>query len=687
MISDVELRSDACGHRQAALTGARSLRVFLKRTLAFGASTLSLVGGLAFGQAGDGGMDWSQTATAGQLQAQCSQALTQAQRAVDGLSRRAVDAAWLAAYDQALATLDDRLSPISFLSAVHPLPALRSAAEACELRWVKFNAELQQNRAIYRAVQKVKPADDIDRAMLKRLREGFEDAGVALSPAKRQQARRLIDKLSALGQRFDRNIRDEQLRIGFSEAELAGVPAGVWQSAPQDHQGRRVLGTSPPVYTQLMQRADRAATRERMWRVRSNEGGARNLKLLAEITSLRLQYAQLLGADSWAQFVLRRQMAGTPQRASAFLDEVKEAVRAREQRDLQDLREAKARQLQKPLDQVRLERWDVEYYTERVRQARFDVDQEAFRRHFPPQQSLQWAMRLVEKLMGVRYERLNDAVGWHPDVQAYAVKDAVNNQQLATLWLDLFPRDGKYNHAAVWSLRSSASALSRPNQAAFVVNLDRQGLSLDELETVLHELGHAVHNNLSATRYAQLAGTNVAGDFVEAPSQMLEDWVYDRQALNLMAEVCADCPPVPDALLERAREARRFGQGQRYARQHLYASYDLALYGPRWSDPMLLWRKMEGASALGHVAGTHFPSGFSHAATNYGANYYGYLWSLVVATDLRSAFGANRLDAALGKKFRQTVLSQGGQREPAALVRDFLGRDFNPQAFFDELKH
>jgi thimet oligopeptidase len=176
-------------------------------------------------------------------------------------------------------------------------------------------------------------------------------------------------------------------------------------------------------------------------------------------------------------------------------------------------------------------------------------------------------------------------------------------------------------------------------------------------------------------------------DFVEAPSQMLEDWVYDKKVLKLMAEVCPSCKPVPDAMVDQAVAAKNFAKGSRYGRQHLYASYDLALHGPVVPDPLTLWSKMEGATPLGYVPGSKFPAGFAHLmSSNYGAGYYGYLWSLVLAMDLRTAFKDDKLSPAVGANYRNKVLGQGGQRPAPELVKDFLGRDSNSKAFFDDLR-
>ena len=175
-------------------------------------------------------------------------------------------------------------------------------------------------------------------------------------------------------------------------------------------------------------------------------------------------------------------------------------------------------------------------------------------------------------------------------------------------------------------------------------------------------------------------------DFAEAPSQMLEDWVYDRKVLKVFQEVCPTCKPVPDELVDKSRAARDFGKGSQVARQHLYAAYDLALHSATAPDPMETWEKMEGATPLGYVPGTTFPSGFAHIAVGYGAGYYGYLWSQVVATDMRTAFAADKLDPKVGARYRSTVLAEGAQKPPQQIVRDFLGRDLNTQAFFEYLK-
>jgi len=624
--------------------------------------------------------------SAAALQAHCGKGIERANAALQALERRAADGGWLAAYDDLNALMEDWADPVYLLANVHPEKAIRDAADACELRWQDFSSSLGQNASLYSAAKHLHERDPINALLLKTLREDFEDAGVSLPAQERKRAKEINDRVTALGQEFARNIRDANIQLVFSVEQLHGVPEAAWRGAKRDDQGHVLLGLDGPTYTSVMQGAADASTRERMWRAKTNEGGERNLKLLAEIGQLRKEYATLFGASSYADFALRRRMAHSAREAQAFLGDVLKAVSTREASEFDELRAAKAHEMSLPPDQVTLQRWDVAYYQERVRRERYAVDQEAFRAYFPPQASLAFVMRVIEKLMGVRYVRIAQPQVWHPDVQAYSVVDTTSGEPIATLYVDPFPREGKYNHAAVWSFRNGSVRLKRTPQAALVVNVGRNGLTLDDLEILLHEFGHAVHNNLSATRHLSQAGTSVLRDFVEAPSQMLQEWVYDPKVLQVMREVCATCQPVPEPLLAQAIAAKRYGKGIAYARQWLYAAFDLAMHGIDAPEPMALWARMEGATALGHVPGTMFPAGFSHVATGYGSGYYGYLWSEVVAADLRTAFGADHLDPIVGARYRRIVLANGSQVLPQDLVRQFLGRDGNSKAFYEDLE-
>ena len=582
---------------------------------------------------------------------------------------------------------EDTLGPLGVLAAVSPRKAIRDAAEACEREHEAFSARLWQDAAVHARLQQVRAADDIDRRQLREALDDFADAGVALPGDRQQRVRELREEITQLTQRFERRLREDRTQLTFTAAELAGVPSDVWRRAPRDAQGRFRLGLAQATVFPLLEHATRSATRERMWRAFLSQGGSDNIKTLAALAQARRELAQQFGFESHADFVLRRRMAHSEAEAQAFLATVKDAVRQRERSDLAELRAEKARHLHQPIDDTVIQRWDVAFYSERLRRARYAVDQEQFRAYFPPEASLRLVFALAERLLGVSVAPLAQREPlWHRDARGYVISDTRTKALLGTLFVDLYPRADKFNHAAVWSFRNASTLAGRRPAAAMVVNVNRQGLTLDELETLLHEFGHALHSLLSNTRYAAQGGTNVQLDFVEAPSQMLEDWVYDPQVLALMAPWCASCPTLPAALLAQARAARDFGKGIQFSRQHLYARYDLALYGRESADPLALWTQMETDTPLGSVSGTLFPAGFEHIASGYAAGYYGYLWSLVIAEDLRTAFAADRLDAQVGRRYREMVLEQGGQVAPDELLRRFLGRDTDSRAFFESLE-
>ncbi|CAN5283694.1 M3 family metallopeptidase [soil metagenome] len=619
------------------------------------------------------------------IQTRCDSGLAAIKLKLGQLERRPVDGGWIVAYDEFNAAQEDLQAAVDFVQYVHPEKDLRDAAQACSLRWADFSSSFGQNEKIFRALKRAPANDAIDRELLRVAIGNFEDGGVSLPKAKQARAKVILDKITSLDQQFNKNIREAGIQLAFTEAELQGVPEGVWKKAKRDDQGRVLLGVDYPSMVPVLQGADVAATRERMWRAKFSEGGDANLKLLGEIAALRHEYAGLFGFDNYVDFSLRRKMAKNAATAWKFLDEVKGTVIAGERADLIELRAAKAKHLGTPVESTGIARWDAGYYAERIRRERYSVDQEAFRPYFPPEQALAFSMHIIEKLMGVKYTKVDKPL-WHPEAQTFVVSDNASGRNIAQLYVDLYPREGKYNHAAVWPLRSSSTRIGRTPVAALVVNFNRQGLTLDEVETLLHELGHAVHNNLSQTRYAVQAGTAVMQDFVEAPSQMLEDWVYDKKVLKLMADVCPTCKPVPDDLVDRAVAAKSFAKGTKYGRQHLYASYDLALHGADMPEPMALWARMEGDTPMGYVAGSKFPAGFAHLAGGYGSGYYGYLWSLVLAMDLRTAFEADKLSPVVGANYRTKLLGQGGQRPAPELVNDFLGRPSNSKAFFDDLR-
>jgi thimet oligopeptidase len=413
-----------------------------------------------------------------------------------------------------------------------------------------------------------------------------------------------------------------------------------------------------------------------------------NLELLNRALNLRYELAQLHGVPDYATYAIKRRMAQTPAAVRQFLGQVKGAVDAIESRELEELRADKAQFAGTPLEATKLYRWDLPFHQERLRKARYQIDQEALRAYFPTDRSVQYTLALAETLYGIRFAERKVPV-WHEDVRYFDVferlPDGRTGAFIGGVYLDLFPRDGKYNHAAAFPVQSVSTLAHRAPISALVTNFNRKGLDHDELETLLHEFGHVLHGVLSKTRYAEQGGTAVKRDFVEAPSQMFEEWARREEPLALFAKICPECPRLSKEQIAQLDAARKFGRGIWFARQWQYAAYDMNLYTGQPPEALAAWIEIEKQTRLGYMDGSLFPAGFGHVMSGYAAGYYGYMWSQVLALDMLSAFDGKLLNPAVGARYRKTILSNGGQRPPQALVETFLGRKPNSDAFYAEI--
>ncbi|PHV10644.1 M3 family metallopeptidase [Chitinimonas sp. BJB300] len=569
------------------------------------------------------------------------------------------------------------------IANVHPDEKVRQAEEACELKASAETNRIMQSSALYARFKAIKPADTIDAETLKAVLAEFEDKGVNLPEAKRKQAAKLFSRLDKLQQDFARNVRENKQKLSFTAEQLQGVSTDALASFKRDSKGNYLVGFDYPEYLPVIEGAESGETRQRLQYAYTRRGGNKNLAILQEVVQIRKQLASLLGYPSYAAWATRNNMVGKPEVVLDFLAKVKDQVGSVEKHELAELTAEKAAFTGDP--KAKLERWDQMFYERRLQKAKFQVDQEMVRAQFPSAQTVEWMMAVTSRLYDVEFRPNAKLPVWHEDVKGYDVFDKASGEYLSSFYMDLYPRDGKYKHAAAFSVRQASVLTGTTPASVLVTNFNRKGFDQDELETLFHEFGHIMHGVLSRTRYGLNAGTNTKRDFVEAPSQMYEEWARNPASLALWNEVCPSCQPIDMKLIEKMNAARLFGQGTKYARQWLYAAYDMALAGPIPQKPQALWQRMEGATALGYVKGTEFPGAFGHIVGGYAAGYYGYMWSEVLALDMRSAFGSNVMDPEVGMRFRKTVLENGSQVPEMDLVRKFLGREPSSDAFFREI--
>lgn len=571
--------------------------------------------------------------------------------------------------------LDLSALPTGLLAQVSPDEKIRVAAEACERDQTAFEVAFFTRPELYQRLQAMPVDDAIDGAAKQRLLEIFTENGVHLPLKQRVRVRQIVRELQFEAQAFQRALRENRHKLAFTLAELPGLSVALLQRQPRDAKGRYLFGFDYPEMDLLLRHCQREETRRIYRQAYLRRGGAANLARLDRIVALRAELAAQMSKADYATLAVARNMAGTPARVNAFLADVAERVRALEARDLADLT-AQKRQLG---GKGPLRAWDVRFYEDQLLKSKYLIDEAEVRRYFPSAATVDWALRVSGELYGIDFHPDPALARWHDEVRAYTVIDRRAGQSLGVVYLDLYPRAGKYKHAAAFGVLPVSTQAGAQPVSALVTNFSREGLNRDELRTLFHELGHVLHGVLSQTRYAFHAGTQVKRDFVEAPSQMFEHWVWRPEVLALMDQA----PPAE--LLQKIRAAERFNRGFFYAGQVRLARFDMALHSGQSGGALALWRQIESESPLGHTPATEFPGTFAHVAGSYAAAYYGYLWSEVLARDMFSVFGGNAMNAEVGLRYRQSILARGGEVEAMQLVRDFLGREPRNDAFIRAL--
>ncbi len=402
--------------------------------------------------------------SADQLTSAAARALEEARQrlmAIEAKPLESVTAAGvLDAWDETSIALEDAFGPISLLNSVHPEKEVREVADRALIDESIFITELFQNEALYQRVLRVDPQTPAQTQLRKDLLEAFEDSGVSLPPERRRRFKEISERLTELAQEFARNIRENTTTLRFTPEECEGLPAAYLERVRRDAEGNIVVGFDYPDYLPFMMNVVNGGARKRYYVANTNRGTARNIEILDEIVALRREIAGLYGVPSFAHYVTKRRMVENPETVTQFLAEVKSVVTDAEMRDLRQLAAVKAGITGEPVETAKIDRWDVMFYRERLREQRYDVDQEALRGHFPTPPTLRWLLDISERLYGLRFEAATVPV-WHEDVLYLDVRDAGSGQLIGGIYVDLYPREGKYKHAAAWPVRGVSRRAGR----------------------------------------------------------------------------------------------------------------------------------------------------------------------------------------------------------------------------------
>jgi oligopeptidase A len=607
----------------------------------------------------------------------------------------------------ALDTMTERLeyamSVVRHLESVATTPELRAAFNAVQPKVSAFYSSLPLHEGLWKAIQRyagtaeAKSLTGAERRYLTKTIDSFKRHGAELDAAGKAKLQEIDVALTNATTKFSENVLDSTNAFELvltDEAKLAGLPPAAIAAARASAESKGQTGwrftLQGPSYLALMTYLDDAPIREQVWRAYNTRAASEphdNRLLLANILRLRDEKAKLLGFRDFADLVLDDRMAHTGAAAQTFLEGLRVTTEKRFREENAEL-EAFAKS--------KLQPWDIGYWAEKQRAALYDFDEEALRPYFPLEGVVNGMFQIFGRVFGIRVEEEKGVPAWDKEVRCYAILDQATGQNLGSFYADWFPRENKRGGAWMDSLLTGNPAKGRPHLGLICGNLTQPVdgkpalLTHREAETVFHEFGHLLHHLLSRVEIRSLAGTSVAWDFVELPSQIMENWCWERESLDLFARHWQTGQPLPEELFAKMKRAKTFRAANMQMRQLGFGIVDLALHRT-WdgkTDVAKLARELSAPFASAPLPEDYaMITGFTHlfaSPVGYGAGYYSYKWAEVLDADAFTRFRKEGVfSATVGHEFRDKILARGDSEDPAVLYRSFMGRDPDPNALLE----
>lgn len=609
------------------------------------------------------------------------------------------------AFDQAaaLSYLSSQFNAIQILEMVSPDEKVRAAAHDASIKISEFFIDsFGNNKKLYNAFKeyvegnaKNEHLTEKDWYYLNEAMEDFKHAGLHLPDDQREKINAVQKELSLLTLQFDTNIAADQQKIAVSADELRGLSSEFINQLTKNEDGLYMLGSDSPTYSKVMENAQDQATRKKMFELYNNRAYPVNDDLLKQIIAQRDQLAKLLGYESYAAYDLEDEMVKTPERARTFLDDLVVQVEKKVDQEVQVLTKDLPAGIQ--LHDNKLLPYDTAYIKNQYKKSKLQVDEQEIANYFPMEKTVEGLLSIYERFFSLRFEQKPISGLWHNEVTLLEVYDQPTDTLLGYFLLDLYPRPFKYTHAChATIIPATFDGKGNANKALSIViaNFPRAVgdkpalLERKYVETFFHEFGHALHALLGRTKMAGMSGTHVKTDFVELPSQMLEEWLEDKEILKMVSSHYITGASLPDELIERVLALKKFDAGLMVQTQAYYARISLDVFAAgAQKDPFVITQGLykDIRSHFIFDPKDHMYASFGHL-TGYGAKYYGYLWSKVFALDLFAQIKKEGLlNPVAGKRYVDQVIGQGGSVDPNILIENFLGRKPNQEAFLHDL--
>lgn len=601
-------------------------------------------------------------------------------------------------YERAFDNYGNALGMSGFLSYVSTDKQFRDAANDLQMQISQYMVDVATRRDVYKAIREYTDTnprlDPVQAKLVKEMLIGFKNSGMDLNDADLEKFKALNKEKAEHLIKFDKNIQEYKDPLAVTKEQLRGLGEDYIQKLSKTDDGKYLVTLDYPDYVPFMQNADDEQARKELEFKFNRRGGQENVELLEKTLTLRREIARLLGYKNHAELRLEDRMAKNPKTVMAFLKDLQKKLKPLGKKEDKEMIAYKNSKTGK--NSRTLYSWESGYWSNKFRKENLELDSEKIKEYFPSQVVIDGMLDLFGGVFGITFEPVNIPV-WHPDVKAFKIKDKASGELVAYFYMDLYPREGKYKHAACFGLVEGEEKQDGTYQIPFVAivaNLNKPSgdtpslLKHSEVETLFHEFGHVLHNALTKAKYSAFSGTSVSWDFVEAPSQMLERWAWDPQVLKKISRHYKTGEALPDDLIKRMIAAKNFGAGGMYLRQDFFAQYDMTLHtADTTPDTTKLYfeltKKIRG---LPLTKGTIPQASFGHIMGGYDAGYYGYLWSEVIAEDFFGEFKKNGIfNPETGLKFRREILEKGGTLDEEKMVENFLGRPADNKPFLKSI--
>jgi thimet oligopeptidase len=624
--------------------------------------------------------------TADAFLASCRSDLADAKKqiaAIKGGSSPRDAMATLQAFDTAILIASDAENRAGLAEQVHPAKPFRDAAQVCEQEGSSVLTDISLDKEMYNLLaaldgSKLDPAGTY---FFKTTLRDYHLGGVDRDDPTRAKIRQLQDDLVKIGQQFEQNIAGDVRKLQMNPSDLDGLPEDFKRSHAPDASGKVTLATDNTDYFPFMDYSTSEPARKAFYVLYRQRAYPKNIDVMAQLLQKRYELANVLGYPDWAAYITANKMVETKQNAADFIEKIAAAAQTGSKRDYEELLAFKKQEDPKAES---VNAWDVSHLVRGAKIKKFGYDAQVMRPYFEYSRVLQGILDISSKMYGISYKPVTDAQVWHPEVSVYDVFD--HDNRIGRIYFDMFPRANKYKHYATFTLATGKDGVRLP-EYVLVCNFPRATgqpglMERDDVVTFFHEFGHLVHGIMRGN--TKWATGDLENDFIEAPSQMFEEWPRDPTILRTFARHYQTNEPIPVELAEKARAADDFGRALNVRQQMFYASISLDFYNrnPQGLDQDKLVAELQTRyTPYQFVPGTHMQTAFDHL-NGYSAVYYTYMWSLVIAKDMFTEFKKNGLmNPEVAAKYRSAVLGASGTKPAADLVHDFLGRPYSFDAY------